>query len=136
MVEPKPSSTKAAEGLASLDQADFFDGSPVVMFVINSDHVVTHFNQACAMTLGVPAERVIGTRGLGRIFYGHDRPVMADLIVDGAMTEIMDDLYQNNYRRSLAIPGAYETESFYPNLGTSGRWLFFTAATLRNPCSD
>jgi len=136
MNEPKPSATKAAEGLASLDQAKFFDGSPVAMFVINADHVVTHYNQACAMTLGVSADQVIGTRSLGQIFYGRERPVMADLIVDGAMSEIIDDLYQNKYRRSLVVPDAYEAESFFPKLGATGRWLFFTAAPLRNAQGD
>jgi signal transduction histidine kinase len=66
------------------------------------------------------------------IFYGVERPVMADLIVDGSMVEIISDLYQNRYRRSLVVPDAYEAEGFFSNLGTSGRWLFFTAAPLKN----
>jgi PAS domain S-box-containing protein len=136
MNEPKPSSTMTAQGLAGVDQADFFDGSPVAMFVINADHVVTHFNKACAQTMGIAADQVIGTKGLGRVFYGPDRPVMADLIVDGAMEEIIDDLYQNQYRSSMVIPDAYEAESFFPQLGTAGRWLFFTAAPLRNAAGD
>lgn len=112
--------------------AGFFDDSPVATFVINSDHVVTHLNKACAITLGISADQVIGKKGLGRVFYGHDRPVMADLVVDGSMKEIIDDLYQNTYRGSLVLPDAYEAEGFFPNLGATGRWLFFTAAPLRN----
>jgi two-component system NtrC family sensor kinase len=132
MIAPNHPITSAAQGLEGVDQTDFFDGSPVAMFVINSDHVVTHFNKACAMMLGVSADQVIGKKGVGRIFYGRDRPVMADLIVDGAMQDIIDDLYQNNYRSSMVIPDAYESEGFFPNLGATGRWLFFTAAPLRN----
>lgn len=131
-----PRSSPAAPGLDDLEQADFFDGCPVAMFVINADHVVTHFNQACAQTMGIAADQVIGTKGIGRVFYGHDRPVMADLIVDGAMKEIIDDLYQNQYRSSMVVPDAYEAESFFPNLGGAGRWLFFTAAPLRNAGGD
>ncbi len=101
-------------------------------FVVNADHVVTHFNKACSLALGIPVEQVIGQKGIGRFFYGEDRPVMADLIVDGAMTEIIEDLYQNRYRSSLVVPDAYEAEGFFPNFGTSGRWLFFTAAPLRD----
>ncbi len=126
----------AQSGIAEQSAADFFEGSPVPTFVIDANHIVTHFNKACAITLGVQASEVIGTRRLGHIFYGHDRPVMADLIVDGAMKEIIDDLYQNKYRGSLVVPDAYEAESYFPNLGTSGRWLFFTAAPLRNPGGD
>ena len=132
MNEPNLVITMATQGLESLHHADFFDGSPVATFVINADHVVTHFNKACAMTLGIAADQVIGTKGLGKIFYGHDRPVMVDLIVDGAMKEIIDDLYQNNYRSSLVVPDAYEAEGFFPHVGANGRWLFFTAAPLRN----
>lgn len=109
-----------------------FDANPVPAFVINAEHVVTHFNFACAQILGVDASTVLGTKGLGRLFYGEDRPVMADLIVDGAMASIIEDLYQNRYRNSLTVPDAYEAEGYFPNLGASGRWLFFTAAPLRD----
>jgi PAS domain-containing protein len=101
-------------GITGLSAAGFFEGSPVPTFVIDANHIVTHFNKACAITLGVRAEDVIGTRRLGHIFYGHDRPVMADLIVDGAMKEIIDDLYQNKYRGSLVVPDAYEAEGHFP----------------------
>lgn len=115
----------------SLDPSSFFEGSPIATLVIDADHVVTHYNKACAQLLGVPASEVVGRRGLGKIFYGVERPVMADLIVDGAMIDIISDLYQNTYRSSLIIPDAYEAEGFFPRLGNSGRWLFFTAAPLK-----
>lgn len=109
-----------------------FDANPVPSFAIDAQHVITHFNRACAEILGVDASAVLGTKGLGHFFYGYERPVMADLIVDGAMKEIIDDLYQNRYRSSLTVPDAYEAEGFFSNLGPSGRWFFFTAAPLRN----
>ena len=132
MASPVPTTTEASQGLDNLDTSDFFEGSPIATFVINADHIVTHFNKSCAVLLGISAAKVIGKRGLGRVFYGIDRPVMADLIVDGAMRDIISDLYQNRYRGSLVIPDAYEAESFFPNFGIAGRWLFFTAAPLRN----
>lgn len=109
-----------------------FENNPVPAFVINADHVVTHFNRACAQCLGIDAADVLHKKGLGHVFYGRERPVMADLIVDGAIKEIIDDLYQNKYRSSLTVPDAYEAEGFFPNMGPSGRWLFFTAAPLRD----
>jgi two-component system, NtrC family, sensor kinase len=118
-------------GLKNLEPTIFFEGSPIPTFVIDADHVVTHFNKACAQLLGIAAHDIIGKRGLGKVFYGVDRPVMADLIVDGAMADIISDLYQNAYRGSLTIPEAYEAEGFFSRLGTSGRWLFFTAAPLK-----
>jgi signal transduction histidine kinase len=124
------------EKLDGMDQALFFEGSPVATFIINADHVVTHMNKACATTLGISADKHIGKGSLGKVFYGYDRPVMADLIVDGAMTEIIDDFYQNKYRASLLIADAYEAEGFFPTLGNGGRWLFFTAAPLRNALGE
>lgn len=121
-----------SSGIDNPGPSNFFEGSPIATFVINADHVVTHYNTACALLLGVPASDVIGQRGLGQIFYGTQQPVMADLIVNGAMIDIISDLYQNTYRSSLIIPDAYEAEEFFPQLGTSGRWLFFTAAALKN----
>ncbi len=118
--------------MSDLTPSPLFDESPVPSFAINQDHVVTHFNRACAQIMGVQAADVIGKKGLGLIFYGHERPVMADLIVDGSITEVIDDLYQNHCRRSSTVPDAYEAEGFFPQLGVDGRWLFFTAAPLRN----
>ena len=39
---------------------------------------------------------------------------MADLIVDGSIKDIVDDLFQDQYRGSLLIPDAYEAEEFFP----------------------
>jgi two-component system NtrC family sensor kinase len=132
MNSPIPANATAAKGLADVDQAIFFNASPVPTFVIDSNHVVTHFNHACAMTLGVTADQVVGRKGIGRVFHGHDRPMMADLIVDGVMQKAVDDLYQSTYRGSLAVVDAYEAEAFFSSLGSTGRWLFFTAAPIRN----
>jgi len=130
--DTKHDSALTAPHIGGLDAAVFFEGSPVPTFVIDANHVVTHFNNACALALGIPADTVIGKKGIGRYFYGADQPVMADLIVDGAMAEIIEDLYQNRYRSSLVVPDAYEAEDFFPRLGAAGRWLFFTAAPLRD----
>ena len=121
-----------AHDLGNLHATDFFEGSPIPTLAINMDHVVTHYNQACATLLGVPASQVIGKKGLGEIFYGVERPVMADLIVDQAMEKIISDFYQNRFRSSPVIPNAYEAEGFFAHLGQNGRWLFFTAAPLHN----
>ncbi len=133
---PQTSSTAATRGLQALQAGDFFDGSPIATVVINADHVVTHYNQACATLLGIPAVEVIGKSGLGKLFYGVERPVMADLIVDRAMEAIISDFYQNRFRCSEAIPDAYEAEGFFESLGQGGRWLFFTAAPLRNASGE
>jgi signal transduction histidine kinase len=122
-----------AQSLATIPFSAFFDGSPVPTFAIDADHVVTHWNKACAQALGVSAETMIGSRRLGQVFYGHERPVLADLIVAGDIDNSSSNYYKNNkFTRSPFIPDAYEAEHFFPLLGEHGRWLFFTAAPLRD----
>ena len=127
-----PESIVAHAGLANFPASGFFEGSPIATFVIDTNHIVTHFNMACVMTLGVNAVDVIGRKSLGRVFYGYDRPVMADLIVDGSFDDDMELLYDGKYSRSPLIPDAFEAEDFFPAFGEHGRWLAFTAAPLRN----
>lgn len=121
----------ASPHIEGVSLAGFFDASPVPTFVIDTNHVVTHFNKACERLLGVKAEDMIGARKLGQVFYNQERPVLADLIVDKTSTEGVVNLYMNQAHRSELIVDAYESEGFFPNLGVDGRWLFFTATPLR-----
>ncbi|MES2150192.1 MAG: ATP-binding protein [Pseudomonadota bacterium] len=106
--------------------SEFFDGHPVATFVINVDHVITHWNRACEHLLGWNTNEMIGTRNHGVAFYAHARPMLSDLIVAG------DTAALSQHRHSPIIPGAYETEDFFQNLGVGGHWLHFTAAPLRD----
>ena len=59
---------------------------------------------------------------------------MADLIVDGDMEEKeIKKYYGDILRKSALIEGAYETETFWPELGESGKWFFTTAAPIKSP---
>jgi diguanylate cyclase (GGDEF)-like protein len=112
------------------------EGSPVPTFVIDSQHVVAHWNRACERIIGVPANEMIGTSNQWRAFYAEERPVMADLILDGALEDDFEDLYDGKCRKSSLIEGAYEAESYFPHFPTGPRWLFFTAAPIRNESGD
>lgn len=113
---------------ASLSQ--FFDGSPVPQFVIDANHIVTHWNKACERITGVAAEEMIGTSNHWKPFYAKMRPVMADFIAAGAAEEEIRVYYQGKYKRTEFAPGGYEVEDFFPHLGDSGLWLFFSAAPI------
>lgn len=113
--------------------AQIVDGSSVAMLVIDANHRVTHWNRACEVMTGTLARDVIGTDGQWQAFYPSKRPIMADLVVDDARENTVDRLYHGRFRPSMLIPGGYEAEDFFPHFGDSGRWLFFTAAPLRNP---
>jgi diguanylate cyclase (GGDEF)-like protein/PAS domain S-box-containing protein len=112
--------------------AQIVDGSSVPSFVIDHEHRVTHWNHACEVATGVAARDMIGTREQWRAFYKSERPVMADLILSGALEQDVDRFYHGKFRPSTLVRGAFEVEDFFPHFGESGRWLFFTAAPLRD----
>lgn len=116
--------------------AQVVDGSSVPTIVIDADHVVTHWNRACEALSGLSASAVIGTRDHWKSFYPTRRPILADLIIDGVREREVDRLYHGRFRRSSLINGGYEAEDFFPNLGSAGSWLFFTAAPLRNAAGE
>lgn len=110
--------------------AQIIDGDPVPTFVIDAKHQITHWNQACTVISGLQAADMVGTTNQWMAFYPESRPVMADLIVNGSLEEQFASYYHDQFRRSENIAGAFEGESFFPNIGQHGRWLFFTAAPL------
>lgn len=112
--------------------AQIVDGSSVAMLVIDAGHRVTHWNRACEAMTGMQARDVIGTNTQWKAFYPSMRPIMADLVLDDASEIAVDRLYHGRFRPSALIPGGFEAEDFFPHFGDSGRWLFFTAAPLRN----
>jgi diguanylate cyclase (GGDEF)-like protein/PAS domain S-box-containing protein len=118
---------EAAETLAQI-----VNGFSVAAFVIDQNHLVTHWNRACAAMTGTSASEIIGTRQHWRAFYPAERPTIADLIVDQAVERDAERYYQSKFQRSALIDGAYEAEDFFPGFGENGRWLFFTAAPVRD----
>lgn len=107
-------------------------GTSVPTFVIDKNHTITHWNKACENLTGVSAGEMVGSRNQWTAFYSAKRPVMADPIVNGLPGEKMVRRYNGKCQESAFIDGAYEAERFFPDLGDSGKWLFFTAGPLRN----
>lgn len=112
--------------------AQLIDGNPVATIVVDAQHRVIVWNRACAQLTGVPAAAMIATREQWRPFYREPRPILADLIIDEAPDLTVDAFYPGKFRRSQLIEGACEAEDFFPAFGEGGRWLFFTAAAIRN----
>lgn len=116
--------------------SQIIDGSSVATLVINAEHRVTHWNHACEVLTGTLARDVIGTDNQWKAFYAGRRPIMADLVLDEASQSEVGRLYHGRYRPSALVQGGYEAEDFFPHFGDGGRWLFFTAAPLRNATGD
>lgn len=121
---------KKGDKWASLEA--ILQGNPVATFVIDTDHKVTHWNHACELITGIAASDMIGSCDQWKGFYTEARPVLADLIVSGELEQAMKTYVAGNCRRSQIVEGAYEAEGFFPLAGGNGRWLFFTAAPVRN----
>jgi len=106
-------------------------GSPIPTFVIDRDHCILYWNQALEELSKIPAAQILGTSQHWRAFYGKERPCMADLLVDGQSSKIAK-WYEGKCSTSKLIDEAFEATDFFPDLGQTGRWLRFTAATIRD----
>jgi PAS domain S-box-containing protein len=114
-------------------QSQIIQGSTIPTFVIDKDHVVTHWNKALEKLSGRSSEEVVGTRGQWAPFWRRQRPTMADVILDQTDRLEIQKLYGTHWRESALIEGAYEAEVFFPTVGEQGKWLWFTAAPIKAP---
>jgi PAS domain S-box-containing protein len=112
--------------------SQIIQGNTIPTFVINKDHIVTHWNRAIEKLTGYRAQEIVGTNKQWLPFRPKERPVMADVIVDDMDEEKIREYYGHGWRKSALIEGAYEAEEFFPHIGETGRWLFFTAAPIRD----
>ena len=110
--------------------SQIIDGASVASLVIDQYHRVTHWNTACERMTGIKRNEVLGSREGWKAFYPEQRPLLADMIVDGVDEATMRSFYGGQMHRSSIIAGGVEVEAFFPQFGTSGKWLFFTAAPL------
>ncbi len=112
--------------------SQIIEGNTIPTFVINKDHIVTHWNRACERLTGFKAEEIVGTNKQWFPFRPKERPIMADVIVDEMEDKEIERYYGHSWRKSALIEGAYEAEEFFPQIGGNGKWLFFTAAPIRD----
>lgn len=106
-------------------------GNSIPTFVIDQNHRITHWNKALQNLTGISSAKAVGTNNQWQAFYSKRRPTMADLILDKAQEHSISQLYTDKYRRSSLLEDSYEVEDFF-ELDGRGKWLFFTAAPLKN----
>lgn len=107
------------------------ESSPIPQFVIDKDHHVIHWNRALEHLTGVHADTVLGTDRHWRAFYSGKRPCIADLVVDGLIGQIPEK-YHGKFSKSEFMSGMYEVTDFFPHLGGTGKWLYFTSTQIRD----
>lgn len=118
--------------LTSKTLSRIIDGSAIASFVINNEHIITHWNTAIEALTGRKRENVIGKDDHWMAFYSVKRPSMADLIVEEAPVEEIEKYYHNKFKKSPLIEGAYEAEDYFQELGGKGKWLHFTASPIKD----
>jgi PAS domain S-box-containing protein len=111
--------------------SQIIEGSTIPTFVMNKEHAVTHWNRAMEKVTGVSTEAMVGSRWPSTVFWGEERPTMADVILDQIGEDEIHELYGEKWRKSALIDDAYEAEVFFPLLGESGKWCWFTAAPIK-----
>jgi len=113
--------------------SQIIQGSMIPTFIINNEHILTHWNRACEQLTGHDAYELVGTDRQWVPFRSAKRPTMADVIVGQMSGEEVEKYYGSSWRKSKIINEAYEAEEFFPHLGENGKWIFFTAAPIKSP---
>ena len=121
---------ESGERLSQILQA-----SSIPTFVIDENHTITHWNKACAVMTGLAAADMVGTQNQWKAFYLYQRPILADLVLDAVSEAHIAKFYTGKYRPSSLVKGAYEVEDFF-DFGHESKWLFFTAAPIKNLSGD
>jgi PAS domain S-box-containing protein len=111
--------------------SQIIEGSTIPTFVINQEHIVTHWNKAMESLTGALAAAMVKTNRQSTPFWGEERPTMADVILDQISEDEIQKLYGEKWRKSALIEEAYEAEVFFPRLGENGKWCWFTAAPIK-----
>lgn len=106
----------------------------VPTFVIDNMHRVVLWNRACEALTGMKATEVIGTADLGKIFYGYERPVLADFVIDGNIGEVRGKY--EVHAHSLLIPDGLQAERWYTDRDGRERYIVFDAAPIRDSRGD
>ena len=107
------------------------DGTSLPLFVIDTEHRCSHWNQACAKLTGLTSSQMIGSKDIWKAFYDEARPTLADLIVQEA-TEALIKSHYLQVTRSPLITGAFEAEVCFQVPDGAERWLYFAAAPLHD----
>lgn len=106
-------------------------GSPVLTFIIDTNHRVIHWNKAIEEYSGIKAEEMVGTKNHWKALYNEKRPTIADLLIEKNFDRI-SKIYTGKYKRSTIVDGAYEIEDFFPTMGEEGRWLRATVSVIED----
>jgi diguanylate cyclase (GGDEF)-like protein/PAS domain S-box-containing protein len=109
-----------------------FDSTHIPIFIINKQHKVVFWNKACEKLTGMPSKDVIKTDAHQKVFYKRKRKMLADYIVSSSPHKTIKKRYGRNLSKSSNLECGYELTGYYPKINGSGKWLFSTAAPIKD----
>ena len=110
--------------------ADIVANSAIATFVLNDRHTVVLWNRACEELTGIPAMDIVGTDNHRKVFSDKKRPTLADIIIDGAFSQL-PSLF-GTFKRSASITNGFQVEGWYQNLNGRDRYIVIDAAPVYN----
>lgn len=101
------------------------------LFVLDPDHYVVAWNAACEEMTGVKSADVIGTRDHWQAFHDHERPCLADAILDQLHEDTLSSLY-SAYKKSSFVAGGLQAERWLTGVNKNQRYVIFNATPVYN----
>ncbi len=106
------------------------ENATVPICVVDAGHRVISWNRACEELTGVERPEVVGSDLLWKAFYDHERPTLADILIDGNCEKLAQ--YYEVYSKSPFLAEGMQAEGWFPGLKGVDRYLCFDAAPIRN----
>jgi transcriptional regulator with PAS, ATPase and Fis domain len=103
--------------------------TPFAQYAIGMDHKIISWNQSCEFLTGFSEKEMIGTDKQWMPFYSHQRPVLADLIVDRKY-ETIPIYYKSKCKKSTIVPNAWEATDRFDNCGGKSKHLYWWAVPI------
>ncbi len=125
-------SLSVLQGKTHGEITELIDGLPTPAFIINREHVITHWNKALEELTGESAREKIGTNEQWKPFYAKERLSLADMVLTSGSEDLIDKFYHGKHMVNNFLDSAYDVSNFFPSIGESGAWLSFTAAPLKD----
>lgn len=137
LLEQTQNSLQASEAQLMKNKAQWdmvsqiVNSSPIATFVMDNNHVITHWNSAAERITGVSVFKVLGQTEGWMAFYDRKRPLLADLIIDNDFDEI-EQLYDVDKLKANRELNVWQAERFFEHLPSGAKTLRFYAAPIRN----
>jgi len=106
------------------------EGLPIPTFVIDRNHRIIYWNQACEKLTGHSRKEMVGSYRYWLPFYSHEGPFMASLVVEQNF-KALEVFYGNkDLKRSSNLPVAFEAYEYFPDFRGSEKYFYNTCSPI------